>query len=158
MKFKPLLIVLGEPYSIFTEILFKFYKKEVKKIKFPIVVIGSKQLIKKQMIKLNYSFPLNEINEKNIHLKKLNNKKINIINVNFNFKKIFDKISSKSSSYINKSFEIALNILKRGNALGLINGPISKFHLFKKKFPGVTEFLAKKNNVKNNVTMLIYNK
>ena len=158
MKFKPLLIVLGEPYSIFSEILFKFYKKESKKIKFPIIVIGSKEILQKQMIKLKYSLPLNEIDENNINLRNLNNNKINIINVNFKFEKVFDKITSKSSSYIYKSFEIAINILKKKRAIGLINGPISKFHLFKKKFPGVTEYLAKKNNVKNNVTMLIYNK
>ncbi len=158
MKFKPLLIVLGEPYSIFSEILFKYYKNKTKNIKFPIVVIGSKEILIRQMIKLNYSIPINEIEKKNITLKKLDNNKINIINVNFKFKKVFDKITAKSSSYINNSFEVALNILKKKNAFGLINGPISKFHLLKKKFPGITEFLAKKSNAKNNVTMLIYNK
>ena len=61
MKFKPLLIVLGEPYSIFSEIFFKFYKKESKKIKFPIIVIGSKEILQKQMIKLKYSLPLNKL-------------------------------------------------------------------------------------------------
>ena len=38
----------------------------------------------------------------------------------------------------------------------LINGPISKKHFLKKKILGITEYLSKKTNSKNEV-MLIYN-
>ena len=72
MNYKPLIIVLGEPYSTFSEIIFKLYKsKIIRKFKRPIVLIGSKALFKKQMLKLNYSFriksfPLNNFNKCNI--------------------------------------------------------------------------------------------
>ena len=49
MNYKPLLIVLAEPRSIFIEILLKAYKKLRKKIKRPILLIGSKKLLKKQL-------------------------------------------------------------------------------------------------------------
>ena len=41
MNYKPLLIVLGEPRSVFIEIFLKAYKKLRKKIKRPIILIGS---------------------------------------------------------------------------------------------------------------------
>ena len=44
------------------------------------------------------------------------------------------------------------------NGLAIINGPISKRHFLKNKFPGVTEYLANKINKNNKEVMLIYNK
>ena len=51
---------------------------------------------------------------------------INIIDVEFKFSKIFDKITDKSNKYISESFIIANNLLKNKKAYALINGPISK--------------------------------
>ena len=45
MKFKPILIVSGEPNSIFFEIFFKTIKN---KIKSPIILISFKKIILKQ--------------------------------------------------------------------------------------------------------------
>ena len=42
MNIKPILIIAGEPYSVFSEILFKSTKE---KFKSPIVIIGSKNLL-----------------------------------------------------------------------------------------------------------------
>ena len=47
---------------------------------------------------------------------------------------------------------------KKKKILGLINCPISKEFLFKKKYQGITEYLAKKSGSKDNEVMLIYNK
>ena len=155
MNTKAILIVAGEPYSIFSEILFKSLSKI--KSKRPIVLIASKKLFENQMKKLGYKFNFEEI-DKDLSNVVINKKKIiNIINVDFNHSKVFDKISSRSNRYIDKSFNIANNLLKREKAFGLINGPISKKTFLKKKFLGVTEYLAKMNNVKN-FAMLIYNK
>ena len=63
---KPLIIVAGEPYSIFSEIFLKLYNKKIKRIRTPIVLIVSKNLFKKQMLKLNYSFKLNTIKPNDI--------------------------------------------------------------------------------------------
>ena len=155
MNIRAILIVAGEPYSVFSEILFKSLIKINSRR--PIVLIASKKLLEKQMKKLGYKFRFKEI-DKDLP-KKIVSKKgvINIINVDFNYEKVFDKISSKSNTYIKESFHIANNLLKKEKAFGLINGPISKKTFLKKKFLGITEYLAKMNKVKNFV-MLIYNK
>ena len=56
----------------------------------------------------------------------LNNKNINIIDIEYNPKEAFEKISKKSNKYISKSFEIAFHIIKKYKIKKLINGPISK--------------------------------
>jgi 4-hydroxythreonine-4-phosphate dehydrogenase len=155
MNDKPILIVAGEPYSIFSEIFFKSLKKFNNKKK--IILIASKDLINQQMKKLNYNYSFNDIDEKKINFKKLHNKKINIINVNFRFEKPFNKITNKSNYYIEECFEIALRLLKKNKSLGFINGPISKKNFLNRSFLGITEFLAHKTKTKN-VSMLIYNK
>ena len=157
MSLKPLIIVAGEPYSIFSEIFLKLYNKKIRKLKTPIILVVSKRLFKKQMLKLKYSFRLNSITSDQILKSKINNNLINLIDVNFRFNKTFDKISYKSSNYIKKCFNVALNILKKNEAIGLINGPVSKKFFLKKKHLGITEYLSKKNKVNNSV-MLIFNK
>ena len=55
MKNKPIIIIAGEPYSVFLEIFFKTLKsKEIKLIKSPIIIIASKENLIKQMKKLSY--------------------------------------------------------------------------------------------------------
>ncbi len=154
MNNKPVLIVSGEPYSVFLEIFFKTKKKKFNR---PIILIVSKKLFFKQMQKLNFDFKINLINKGNINFKLLDNRSINLIDVNFKFEKTFDKISDASNKYIDECFKIALLLLKTNKFHGLINGPISKKNFLKKKFLGITEYLAKKTNVKK-FSMLIYNK
>ena len=76
MKYKPLLILLGEPYSVFIELFLKTYKKYIlkNKIKIPIILVGSYKLFEKQMKYFNYNFDINLINERSIDKVK-NNKK-----------------------------------------------------------------------------------
>ena len=89
MKNKPILIVAGEPNSVFLEILFKTLKKNI--ITNPIILIVSKDLFFRQMKQLGFNFKMNLINEKNINFDKIDNKKINIINVTYKFKNPFEK-------------------------------------------------------------------
>ena len=158
MSLKPLIIVAGEPYSIFSEIFLKLYKKKIKKLKTPIILIISKKLFKKQMLRLKYSYRLNSIAPDEILKTKIDNNFINLIDVNFKFNKTFDKISYKSSDYIKKCFNVALNILKKNKAIGLINGPVSKKHFLKKKHLGITEYLSKKNKIHHSVMLIFNNK
>ena len=159
MSKKPIIIVSGEPYSVFFEILFKIYASNFfKKYKFPLIVIGSNNLLKKQMKKMNYKIKINLITENEIKTKKINNQCINLLNVNFETKKTFDKISNKSSKYIKKCFETGLRLMKKKVGLGIINGPISKKHFLNKKFNGITEYLSSATGTKNKEVMLIYNK
>ncbi len=149
-----ILIVLGEPNSIFSEILFKYFKsikfKENNKI---IVLIGNKNLFLKQMKKLKYKLYVNEI----FKIKDAQKNIINIININYKFKNIFSKINSSSNQYIENCFDEAVKLIKNNKLTKLMNGPISKTHFLKKKFPGITEYIGFKTNSKNPI-MLIYNK
>ena len=156
MNDKPIIVVGGEPYSVFLEIFFK--SKQKINFKNPVILIASKELVLLQMKKLGFNFKINIISENNLNFNLLDKSRINLIHVNFKFKNVFDKISDKSNSYINKSFNIALKILKEKSCSGLINGPISKKYFLKGKSLGVTEYLAKKTKNNNNVAMLIYNK
>ena len=155
MVYKPILIVAGEPNSIFSEIFFKSIK--YKKYKSPIIIIASKKLIELQMRKLNVNKKIRQIDFLDIEKYNFDNKKINLIDVNFDQKKPFKRISNKSNTYIEKSFEIAIQILKKKITNKFINGPISKKFFLKKKFLGITEYLAFKTKTKN-FAMLIYNK
>ena len=158
MKNKPLLIVLGEPNSIFSELLFKVYKKKIiQTYNKPVLVIGSEKLIKSQMKFLNYSFKIKKHKSYDVKNTKINNNFLNIIDVNYDYNKVFDKISKSSKLYISNCFKIALDLLKKNLASSLINGPISKEHFLEKKYLGVTEYLAKKTGIKKKPTMLIYN-
>ncbi len=156
MKNKPILIIAGEPNSIFLEIFFKSCNKV--NTKKPILLIVSKNLLLNQMKKLNYNFKFNFLKKDNFNISQINNNKINIIDVDFSFKKPFDKISRKSKKYINDCFEVGFKIIKEFDLKFLINGPVSKKHFLEKKFQGVTEYLAKKTNKSGEETMLIYNK
>jgi len=158
MIYKPIIIVVGEPYSTFQEIIFKTYKRNIiSNLKRPIIFIGSINLFQKQMKKLKYSFKINKLDPNNINTKKINKNVLNFIDVDFKFNKTFDKISYKSKKHIKKSFDIAINLLKTKKYSGLINGPISKKHFLKKKYPGITEYLKKLSKTNSNVAMLIYN-
>jgi len=150
--------VLGEPNSIFSEILFKAYKKKIiQKFNRPIVIIGSENLLKSQMKLLKYSIKVQKINTLDFKKSNLNKKHINIFNVEYKFQKPFNKISNNSNNYINNCFKIALKLLSEKSAFGLINGPISKKHFLEKKYLGITEYLAHKTKIKKKPTMLIYN-
>ena len=156
MNRDPIIIVAGEPNSVFLEIFFKSIKKN--KYRSPLILIVSIKLLKKQMQKLGFFFEINVLDKNFNKFSKLNNKKINLIDVDYKFKNTFDKISSKSNNYITESFDIALKILKKNKFSKFINGPISKKYFLNGKTLGITEYLAKKTNKNNNVAMLIYSK
>ncbi len=155
MSIKPILIVAGEPNSIFLEIYFKAIK--VLKIKSPLILIASAKLVKLQMKKLNVKKKIKIIEEEEIIHSKLNNKNINILNIKYKQSKTFDVISSKSNKYISECFDAAIKILKTKKTNKLINGPISKKTFLKKNFLGITEYISSKFNIKKSA-MLIYNK
>ena len=153
-KLKPILIVAGEPNSVFLELFFKAIKN--KQFSNPLILIASFRLIKLQMKKLKYKKKIRLLDLDNINNININNKSINLINVNYSPKKAFEKISKKSNKYLSESFSIAAQLLRNGLTDKFINGPISKKHFLGKKYLGVTEYLSKKFKSKENA-MLIYN-
>tara|TARA_B100001250_G_scaffold409176_1_gene432990 strand:- start:1274 stop:2239 length:966 start_codon:yes stop_codon:yes gene_type:complete len=154
MKINKILIILGEPQSVFPEILFKYFNsKNFKKNNKKIILIGNIFFLEKHMKKLRYNFDLNEIT----NIKDAKIKKINILNVKYNGKNFLSKISSRSKNYISNCFKLSFKLIKENKNIALINGPISKNNFLKKKYLGVTEYISKKTNSKDEV-MLIYNK
>ena len=154
-NYRPIIIVAGEPNSIFFEIFFKVMKNN--KFKSPIILIGSKNLLQKNIKFFKSKINVNEIEYSKEDLLKTNLTKINLINIEYDQKKIFEKISTKSNRYIRDSFKIAIEILNNGITNKFINGPISKKYFLKRKYLGITEYLAKKVGSKD-VAMIIYNK
>ena len=154
---KPIAIIAGEPNSISSEIIFKSWKLRKKYIHKPLIVIGSLQLLNLQKKKLKYHIRIKEI-ESNFSSEDLNGKSLPVYNVEYKQKKPFQKISNKSNKYIFKCFDVATNLIKNKKIVGFINCPVSKETLFKNKYYGITEFLAKKAGIKGGGVMLIYNK
>jgi 4-hydroxythreonine-4-phosphate dehydrogenase len=154
MNYKPIIIIAGEPNSIFFELFFKVVKK---KIKSPIILIASKKLITKQAKILKKKINFNLVSELEILKKKNSLKKINLIDVDFKQSSGFSKITSRSNPYITNCFDIAIKLLKYNVSNKFINGPISKKTFLKNKYNGITEYLADRTNTKN-FAMIIYNK
>ena len=155
MIYNPILVVTGEPNSIFLEIFFKVIKKN--KIINPIILISSKKLLSMQMKKLKFKKKIKLLNPLALDEYNLDNKSINLINVDYDPSKAFEKISIKSNKFINNSFKLAFKIIKKNKIHKFINGPISKKNFLNKKFLGITEYISKKFKTKK-TCMLIYNK
>ena len=154
MNYKPIIIVAGEPNSVFFELFFNVIKE---KIKSPIILIASKQLMFKQAKILKKKISFSITNELDVIKNKNNLEKINLIDVEFKQSTAFSKITSKSNHYITECFDIAIKLLKNNVSNKFINGPISKKTFLKKKYNGITEYLANKTNTKK-FAMIIYNK
>jgi len=152
---KKIILVLGDPNSINSEIIFKSWKKINSSLKKRIYIISNYDLVLSQFKKLNYS--LNCILVKDIY-EKQNNKQLKIINVNLNFKKPFSIKKKEASKFVKNSLILAHKLALDKNVIGIINCAIDKT-LISKKNIGVTEFLANKCKIKKNrEVMLIYNK
>ena len=150
---KKIIIILGEPNSISSEIFLKSLDY-IKKTKLNFIIIGNYSLLKKQAkylnLKLNKSFNFANINN-------LNNNQFNFINIEYNQIKAFDFKSPKTDIFIKKCFEYAIMIIKKNLAAGIINLPINKSKFTKNKYKGITEYIADKTNNKNKENMLLYN-
>ena len=107
MNYKPIIIVAGEPNSIFSELFFKIINK---KIKSPIILIASKKLIFNQAKILKKKINFNIICENDVIKKKNILKKLNLIDIDFKQSKGFDKITSKSNQYITICFDTAIKL------------------------------------------------
>jgi len=154
MNKKTILIVPGQPKSIFFEIFFKTLKKN--KFKSPLLLICCKYQLINQMKIFKFKKRLKILTPKSFEYSKINNKTINLIDVKFsnNSKNL---INESTNNYINKTFEVAFKLINKKLSYKLINGPINKSFFLRKKFLGVTEFISNKFKKKNK-GMLIFNK
>ena len=79
MSFNPIIIVGGEPQSIFIEIFIKAIQK-LKKIKKPIILISSEEILNKNMRKFKKNLKLNNLKEDFSNIRR---KRINLINIDY---------------------------------------------------------------------------
>ena len=115
-NFKPIIIIAGDPKSVFLEIYFKSLKKY--KFKNPLILIANENILLEQMKALKYKFKINKLNINSLNHKNLDNREINFIHIPFNKKFL--------SEYIYNSFEKALMLIRKNDKINLINGPINK--------------------------------
>ena len=150
---RSIIIILGEPNSISSEIFLKSLNY-IKKTKLNFIIIGNYSLLEKQAnyldFKINVNFKLSEINS-------LENVKFNFINVDYKQSKPFNLKTNNSDTFVKKCFEHAVILLKKKLAIGLINLPINKSKFTKNKYKGITEYIADKTNNRNKENMLLFN-
>ena len=145
MNSSPILIVPGEKKSIFFEIFFKSLKSKF--FTSPLILICDKKILNKEIRKYKSNIYIEQIKIEDIYCKKFCKKEIYLVHVE-------DKNSKR---YIHNCFKVAFELIKKGLTKKMINGPINKTKTLKKKYLGVTEFVAKNFNI-NKFAMLIYNK
>ena len=148
MSINHILIVTSEPNSVFLEILFKYFKFNNKKLEKKITLVGNFEIIKNEAKKNKFNLEFNKI--LNLDEAKIN--KLNLIDI-----KITSVEKKNTSLYILKSFKKSLSLIKNKKDVALFNGPVEKKTFLKKKYLGMTEYLASKTKSKDPV-MLIYNK
>ena len=150
---RPIIIILGEPNSISSEIFLKSLNY-IKKTKLNFIIIGNYSLLEKQAnyldFKINVKFKLSEINS-------LENVKFNFINIDYKQSKPFNLKTNNSDTFVKKCFEHAVILLKKKLAIGIINLPINKSKFTKNKYKGITEYIAHKTNNRNKENMLLFN-
>ena len=153
-NFKPIVIVSGDPNSIFYEIFFKTFKKV--KFKSPIILITCKNKFFKEVKNYKFDQKINIVSLDKIYTK-INNRIINLIDIELKVSKNIKKNDFFINNYLKQSFDIALELIKKGISNKLLNGPINKKKFLKKRYLGVTEYIASRVNHKK-FAMLIYNK
>lgn len=152
---KKIIIISGDPNSINSEIIYKSWRKLSSSEKKKIYFISNISLLEKQFKLLKYNIKIQKVD--NI-FSSTNSKNLKIININLKFKNPFKVSNTNASTFVLKSLNHAHKIALKNEVMGIINCPINKKLLIRKKI-GVTEYLSRKCKIKNNSeAMLIRNK
>ncbi len=140
MKNKPIILVAGEPKSIFFEIFFKAIKN--KRYKSPLILICCKKILLQHIRKCKFKKTLKLIDINKIKNININNDSINLINIELK-KQTNKKFQLEiTRRYIDETFNVAFKLIKSGLTNKFINGPINKKNFLNKKFTGVTEYIS----------------
>ena len=153
MHRKPIIIVPGQPKSIFFEIFFK--SLNIKKIKSPLILVCSVNLFNLNAKKYKLNKKINLINSELTKIKLINNY-IYILDI-----KLKKSISSKTQlnynkQYLKNCFDESFKLLKKNFTYKFLNGPINKKDFLGKDYLGITEYISNSFNQKK-TGMLIYN-
>ncbi len=145
-----IIVISGDPNSINSEIIFKSWKKIRNNLKQKIYFISNYNLIKKQFKKLGYHLKLSKVDGIYDNVK---TNGLKIIDVDLKFKNEFNVSRDLSSKFIKNCLNLGHELGMNKDIKGIINCAISKVHLNDNK--GVTEFLAKKCNLKKNTEVML---
>ncbi len=151
---KKFAIVSGEPNSINTEIIAKSWKHLNKNLRGKFFVIGSYEILKKQLIKIGIKIPIVRLNNFT-EIKQINS--LQVLDVPLRFKNPYEIAKIDNSVYIRQSLNLAHKLASNKDISGFINCSVDKRSLGKNN-KGVTEYLSKKNKLKNSEVMMIFNK
>ena len=115
---KKILLVLGDPNSINSELVFKTLNKLSKTEKKKIIILANLNLLKSQFKRLNYKLSIKEIF--NIKQKE-NSDKIKVLNIGtkLKFKNPFNLKLKERTKYIKNSLDIAHNIASNNKDVGI---------------------------------------
>ncbi len=153
---KKIVVISGDPNSINSEIIFKSWNKLNSKTRNKIYLISNFKLIKLQLAKLKKKIgvvKVSSIDDNN------RSNKLKIIDMPLKFVNPFNVSITDSKKFISKCFDLAHDLSIKKRIKGFINCPISKKLIKSNKNFGVTEYLAKKCNIRDNSeVMLIFNK
>ncbi len=160
MKKKPIVLTMGEPSGIATEIAIKswlqrkkldlpnfFLLDDFKKVDF----INRKFNLKAKLIKISSAKEVN----------KYFSEYLPILDMEIKLKFILGKPNFKNSRYVLKSIDNSYDLFKKGDVSGLVTLPVCKKSLKKNgfNFCGQTEYLSslatKKNKKKTNEIMIL---
>jgi len=150
---KPIIIVPGQPNSIFFEIFFKSLKK--KKTISPIILICCANLFNLNAKKFRFNKKIDLINSE-IQNIKLKNCCIYILDIKLRKNKIENIQSNYNKEYLKNCFYEAFKLLKKNITHKFLNGPVNKKNFLGKNYLGITEFISNYFNQKK-IGMLIYN-
>ena len=153
MHRKPILIVPGQPNSIFFEIFFK--SLNIKKIISPIILVCSAELFKFNAKKFKFNRNLFLIDFKN-KKKTLKNNSIYILDIKLKKNRLQKKQLIYNKEYLKKCFNESFKLLKKNITDKFLNGPINKKKFLSKDHLGITEYISNYFNQKK-TGMLIYN-
>ncbi len=148
---KKILLITGDPNSINSEIICKALKNLKKKFKKNIFLISNYKLLEKQFKLINCKEKLVKINS----FEDFKNKNyIKIFDLSLKFKDPFNVSTNEASRFVLNCLNFAHKLAISNKNVALINCPINK-KLIKNKGPGITEYLANKNNLKNNSEVML---
>ena len=153
---KKIIILSSDPNSINSEIIFKTWKNINKSLRKRIYLVSNHRLMISQLKKIKCKIKITKVKDINEQTK---SNSIKLIDVRLKYKNPFNVSKNEASKFIKKSLSLGHKIcLDTKNVSGMINCPLDKT-LLRKKFYGVTEFLASKCKVKNDSeVMMLKNK
>tara|TARA_Y100001958_G_C21202853_1_gene529259 strand:+ start:577 stop:1536 length:960 start_codon:yes stop_codon:yes gene_type:complete len=148
---KKILLITGDPNSINSEIICKTLKKLKKEFRKNIFLISNYNLLVEQFRLIKCKEKLIKVDNFEI----LKNKNyIKVFDINLKFKDPFNVPNNEASRFVLNCLDIGHKLASENKNVALVNCPINKT-LIKNKGLGITEYLAKKNKLRDKSEVML---